>query len=138
MHLLMSLFLLASTLQIRLNDERVSVELARTEKERARGLMERNELAEGSGMLFIYRAPHILSFWMKNTKIPLSVGFFDERRRLINIEDMDPPAGSALCVYRSIKPAQYALEVPQGWFEQHRIKLGMRFEWESPDQIPFP
>jgi uncharacterized protein len=129
MHFLLCLFFLGA--QIRLNDQILDIEVASTQEERARGLMEREDLPDGNGMLFIYPEPRILSFWMKNTLIPLSIGFFDQERRLINIEEMNPPAGDNLPTYKSRKPAQYALEVPQGWFERHGVRTKMTFEWES-------
>ena len=131
MNLLFCLFLLGASAQIRLNDQVLDVEIASTEEQRTRGLMERQTLPDGSGMLFIYPKPQTLSFWMKNTTIPLSIGFFDEERCLINIEQMDPPKGSELRIYKSKKSAQYALEVPQGWFEIHCIQPKMYFEWEK-------
>jgi len=128
---LLCLFLLGASTHIQLNDQPLSVEIASTEAERAKGLMEREVLPENDGMLFIYPKPQILSFWMKNTRIPLSIGFFDENRSLINIEQMDPPDGSELRTYKSKRPARYALEVPQGWFERHDVRPKMTFEWET-------
>jgi uncharacterized protein len=114
--------------RIQINDARLIVERAETEEAQAQGLMNRLILPEGTGMLFIFDEPEILSFWMKNTLIPLSIGFFDENRCLINIENMDPPKNGSLPTYKSQKPARYALEVPQGWFERHHIHPPMQFE----------
>ena len=132
MHFLLSIFLFgAGIAQIHLQDEHLTVELASTENERAQGLMNRQELPEGSGMLFVFPKAEKLSFWMKNTKIPLSVGFFDEKKRLINIEDMVPFTGLKPPIYKSQKNALYALEVPLGWFEHHHICLNTSFEWDQ-------
>ena len=119
--------------QIQINGTNLTVELASSDKQRAHGLMGRTALAEGTGMLFIFERPQILSFWMKNTTIPLSIGFFDENGRLINIEDMVPQKNDELPVYKSKKPALYAIEVPQGWFDRHQIHPPMSF-----DQITDP
>jgi hypothetical protein len=113
--------------RIRINDTELAIEVAATEEQRMQGLMGRSTLSEGTGMLFIFERPQILSFWMKNTIIPLSIGFFDKNHCLINIEDMDPPKNGELRLYKSKKPALYALEVPQGWFERHQIHFPMRF-----------
>ena len=113
--------------RIRINDVELVIEVAATEEQRMQGLMGRSTLSEGTGMLFIFERPQVLSFWMKNTIIPLSIGFFDENHCLINIEDMDPPKNGELRLYKSKKPALYALEVPQGWFERHQIHFPMRF-----------
>lgn len=119
--------------EIKVGEERLSVEVVDTPETRAKGLMGREHLAEGRGMLFVYPAPEQLNFWMKNTRIPLSIAFFDETKRLINMTDMDPPqAGQPLTIYRSEGPALYALEVPQGWFAKHKIKPGINFSFLDP------
>jgi uncharacterized membrane protein (UPF0127 family) len=115
--------------QIRLGDEVLTVEIAKTHEARAKGLMGRTELADGHGMLFIFEEPQRLVFYMKNTLIPLSIAFFDESKEIINVLDMDPPVGSTLIKYRSTAPALYALEVPQGWFEKHDIERGDKFSF---------
>jgi len=114
--------------RIRIDKEELVVDLAISPQAREKGLMNRTFLVEGTGMLFVYDHPQILSFWMKNTLIPLSIGFFDENRCLINIENMDPPKNGNLTLYKSKKPALFALEVPQGWFERHQIHPPMEFE----------
>lgn len=119
--------LLLAILQIEINGEPVKAELAITESQRRKGLMHRESLKEGEGMLFLFEREEILSFWMKNTQIPLSIGFFDASRTLINIETMKPNDISQ--VYLSKRPALYALEVPEGWFERRKIAPGMKFEW---------
>jgi uncharacterized protein len=101
----------------------VRVEIADDASERARGLMYRTALAENRGMLFVFPNEERLSFWMKNTLIPLSVAFMDSERRIVDIQDMkplddDPPS------YVSAEPARYALEVNQGFFEERGIEVG--------------
>jgi uncharacterized protein len=104
---------------------RVRVEIADDDYERARGLMYRTALAENRGMLFVYGSEQKLSFWMKNTLIPLSIAFMDAEGRIVDIQDMkplddDPPS------YISAEPAQYALEVNQGFFEERGVEVGDR------------
>lgn len=103
----------------------LSVEIAETEEERVKGLGGRDFLPENSGMLFVYEKPRILSFWMKDTSIPLSIAFFDKDRRLTHIEHMNPSL--ELPLFQSKSPCAYALEVPQGWFEKHQIGPGAQF-----------
>lgn len=88
--------------------------------------MGRKNLNENEGMLFVFPKKEILHFWMKNTLIPLSIGFFDENQKLIEILDMELPSQS-LKTYKSQLPSLYALEVPQGWFHDRKITLGMKF-----------
>lgn len=118
--------------QIRLGKAVLTVEVAKSHEARSKGLMGRTELPEGTGMLFIYEEEQRLVFWMKDTLIPLSVAFFNEDKEIINILDMDPPAGVPLVKYRSTAPALYALEVPQGWFEKHGIDRGAKFSFLDP------
>ncbi len=119
--------------QVAVEDLILTVEIADQEASRRQGLMFRTELPEGCGMLFVHPEPKILSFWMKNTYIPLSIGFFDEECKLINIEDMPPcREGSPLVCFTSAAPAVYALEVPQGWFAKQKIKPGAKFSFRDP------
>ncbi|HSX10386.1 MAG TPA: DUF192 domain-containing protein [Chlamydiales bacterium] len=111
--------------EIQLGKEIVRVEIADTDASREKGLMGRKELREGEGMLFIYPSPQKLGFWMKNTIIPLSIGFFGKDRALINTAEMEPLSGRA----RSARVALYALEVPKGWFERHGIAPGEKFSF---------
>ncbi len=106
---------------------RVRVEIADDDSERARGLMYRTALAENRGMLFVYEVEQKLSFWMKNTHIPLSIAFMDAEGRIVDIQDMeplddDPPS------YVSAEPARYALEVNRGFFEERGVEVGDRAE----------
>ncbi|MGQ9693816.1 MAG: DUF192 domain-containing protein [Thermodesulfobacteriota bacterium] len=104
-----------------IKDKQILVEVARTDKEKARGLMFRSKLAENEGMLFIYEQNEILSFWMKNTFIPLSIAFIDREGTIVDMQDMEP---FSLDTHRSARPAQYALEVNKGWFQKNGIKVG--------------
>lgn len=124
--------MLAAEKKIQLGKEILTVEIADTFEARRTGLMGRMELPDGSGMLFIYERASRLAFWMKDTLIPLSIGFFDEDRTLFEILDMDPPIGETLVKYRCTAPALYALEVPQGWFEKHKIRVGDKFSFLEP------
>ena len=99
----------------------ITVEIARTEEEHAQGLMHRKKLPDGEGMIFIYDRDQQLSFWMKNTVIPLSIAFIASDGRIIEIRDMRPLDLSAIQSSRSVR---YALEAPQGWFDRAGIKPG--------------
>ena len=101
--------------------KKIKVEVVRTEKEKEKGLMFRESLGKDEGMLFIYDREEMLSFWMKNTRIPLSIAFIDQQGRIVDIQDMEP---FSLRTRVSARPAQYALEVNQGWFKKNGIDVG--------------
>lgn len=115
--------------KIKINQTIIEVEIADTDAKRALGLMNRKKLDKNSGMLFVFSKEKTLSFWMKNTYIPLSIGFFNRKLRLVNIENMEPQK-SVMDLrtksYQSSKFSMYALEVNRGWFEKHKIKKGAK------------
>ncbi len=117
--------------KLQIGSQTLLVEIADTQEKTSLGLMYRKELKDGQGMLFIFPDEQVRSFWMKNTFIPLSIGYFNAKKELIDIQDMSP-AGSEMQThfptYVSTGPAQYALEVPKGWFAKHKIGLKEKFK----------
>jgi uncharacterized protein len=107
----------------------VQVEIADDDAERRRGLMERTALAENAGMLFVFDREQALSFWMRNTLIPLSIAYIDSEGRIVDIEDMQPLDETS---HPSAEPAQYALEVNQGFFAERGIEVGDQVELPDP------
>jgi uncharacterized membrane protein (UPF0127 family) len=103
----------------------ITVELAVNKDQREQGLMFRKELADGRGMLFVFEQDQIMSFWMKNTLIPLSIAFISQSGRIAEITHMQ--ARSTQSVY-SREQVRYALEVPQGWFARAGIRVGDRLD----------
>ena len=99
----------------------IEVELAKTEDQRTTGLMYRTGLEDGKGMLFIFETDQVLSFWMKNTLIPLSIAYISYDGTIADIRDMFPNNTTPVHSSRSVR---YALEVPQGWFGRAGIKVG--------------
>ncbi|MBF0548985.1 MAG: DUF192 domain-containing protein [Deltaproteobacteria bacterium] len=90
-------------------------ETADTPEKKVRGLMFRKELAKGAGMLFIYPEDEELTFWMKNTLIPLDIIFFSQDMRVVGILHNLPPCKTDPCPnYQSPAPAKYALEINAG------------------------
>jgi uncharacterized protein len=104
---------------------RVRVEVADDLAEQAKGLMDRTTLGENRGMLFVFPEERELSFWMKNTLIPLSIAFIDSESRIIDIQDMKP-LDDVPPHYVSAEPAQQALEVNQGFFDERDVRVGDR------------
>jgi uncharacterized protein len=104
-----------------------AVEVAASPQEQARGLMFRTELNDFAGMIFPYKSPQILGFWMKNTPLPLDIIFIDEDGRIINIAAQTTPY-SLDSVY-SDRPAMAVLEIAGGRAAQLGIKPGDKVEW---------
>jgi uncharacterized membrane protein (UPF0127 family) len=99
------------------------VEIARSAEEKQRGLMYRKSLAQGRGMLFIFDRDQLMSFWMKNTLIPLSIAYIRSDGSILEIWDLRPLDENPV---RSSRGVRYALEVPQGWFDRVGIRAGDR------------
>jgi uncharacterized protein len=106
-----------------LASDTVVAEVADTPEAREQGLMHRTELAPGTGMLFVYDAAEVRSFWMRNTLIPLDIAFLDETQRVIDIQQMEPLTEA---LTTSAAPAMFALEVPEGWFASRGIEVGLQ------------
>ena len=101
----------------------VRVEIADNLFEQERGLMYRTAMEEDRGMLFVYKDERLLSYWMKNTYIPLSIAYIDSKGRITDIIDMKP-LDDRPPHYVSSEPVKYALEVNQGFFEERGVKVG--------------
>lgn len=99
----------------------VNVEVAENDAQRARGLMFRDHLNADAGMLFIFEQPQQLSFWMKNTLIPLDILFFDAEGKFISSAMMKPCTEDPCPGYPSGGMAKYALEVNGGFVEKNAI-----------------
>ena len=110
----------------------LNIMLARTFDEKALGLMYYDGLPETSGMLFVYSSPRPMSFWMKNTMIPLDIIFFSPDLEITEwIENMEPGFGKpeyALPRYKSAAPAQYALELNAGMIKKLNLKQGDKLD----------
>ena len=104
----------------------VQAEFARTEEQRNHGFMERKNIPDGTGMLFIFDKEQTLSFWMKNTPHPLSIAYIDARGKIRNIYDMTPYSLSPI---KSTISCRYALEVPQGWYSDNNVQVGDIVTW---------
>jgi uncharacterized membrane protein (UPF0127 family) len=102
----------------------VKVEVARNDPERQRGLMYRQKLEPGRGMIFLFPYPERLKFWMKNTYIPLDMIFIGADKHVVGIEENAEPLTQT-----SRGPddadSQFVLEVPGGWARTHGVERGV-------------
>lgn len=105
---------------IELGEYKIRAEIASTPRERERGLMYRTSIGEEEGMLFVFPKASPQAFWMKNTLIPLDVGYFDEQGFLIEYFTMTPDDG--VRTYPSSEPALYALEMKAGWYAKRGLR----------------
>jgi uncharacterized protein len=106
---------------------RFMVELARSDTEQTRGLMFRTKLGADEGMLFPYRQPRLLSFWMRNTVIPLDIIFIGPDRRILNIEANTTPYSETPVL--SVAPAAAVLELNGGRAAELGIVPGAKVDW---------
>ena len=101
----------------------VLAEVASTADERAEGLMYREAVPDGTGMLFVFPDVSVRSFWMANTYVPLDLAFLDASFNVVDIVQMQPLVTES---YTSRAPAMYGLEVRQGWLAESGITIGAR------------
>ena len=121
---------------VELGNQRFHVEIADDDAERARGLMFRDALPAGHGMLFIHERQEPQAYWMKNTRIPLDILYFDNARKLVSQQRDVPPCslGDACPPYPSDAPARFVLELNAG--EAARLQLNEGAELRFGPGIP--
>lgn len=99
----------------------IKAEIADTSFARNYGFMNRKNIPDGTGMLFVFENDQILRFWMKDTPSALSIAYIDSAGRIRNIFDMEPFSLDGISSTVSVR---YALEVPRGWFTKTGISVG--------------
>lgn len=97
------------------------VPVARTKAAKAAGLSNRDDA--GRGMLFAFDPPGKLAFWMRDTRIPLTIAFISDEGVLFALEDMKPMSDE---YHLSMQPARFALELAQGQFERKGLAVGSK------------
>lgn len=99
-----------------------SIELAQTPQDRATGLMHRTDMPKGHGMLFIYPDVQPVSFWMRNTRIPLDMLFIDENGVIRHIHSHAKPLDET--PIPSNGPVKMVLEINAGLARHYKITKG--------------
>ena len=101
----------------------ITAEVARSQDERATGMMFRREMPANAAMLFAFEQAGAHCFWMQNTPLPLSIAFIADDGTVVNLADMKPMSTESHC---ATKPVRFALEMNQGWFAKRGIQPGFR------------
>ncbi len=109
-----------------------SVEIAKSEEERNYGFMNRKNIPQGTGMIFVFEKDQMLRFWMKNTPHPLSIAYIDSQGIIKDIYDMTPFSIEGV---ESTSSVRFALEVPQGWFDSVGIQKGDKVMLKTGDSL---
>ena len=116
---------MAKSPYVTLKNERFTVELAETSEKQALGLMFREQMADDHGMLFLFPGEGMRSFWMKNTRIPLDIFYFDEELKLVSVSENTKPCRTQRCPsYPSTGPAKYVLELNAGKAAELGVRTG--------------
>ena len=116
----------ASSPQVIVADQHIIVEIADTGPAREQGLMNREHLDPNTGMLFVFAQEEPMTFWMKNTLIPLDILFINNEHIVVSISTMTPCTADPCTLYPSNFPAKYALEVPAGFAHEHSVAVGQQ------------
>ncbi len=100
----------------------LSAEVASTRQQIATGMMHRTEMGEQEAMLFVFARPYRASFYMRNTRIPLSCAYIHSDGTILEIHDMEPMDETE--IEASSQEVRYVLEVNRGWFGRHGVGVG--------------
>ena len=116
----------------------VSLEVAADPAARARGLMERTEVPQGTGMVFLYPGDVAEAYWMKDTLVPLSIAFVAADGRVVSVAEMTPCKADPCPSYAPAGPYRYAVELAAGAFAAAGVGPGARVVPEDPAALPEP
>lgn len=114
---------------IKVGDQKVRMQLAVLPQEMERGLMERRDLASDEGMLFVYRSPQAMGFWMHDTPTPLDIGFFTADGALAEVYSMLP--FDEKTVRARSQELKFALEMNQNWYRDNGVKPGTKLDLKA-------
>jgi uncharacterized membrane protein (UPF0127 family) len=113
------------------------VEIAASPESRPQGLMYRESLEDGRGMLFLFPRPSVEGFWMKNCNFPIDIVWMDGQRRVIFVSAHTPPCKDDPCpTYGPKTESLYVLEIPDGAAAKEKIAPGSVLEFENVPPPP--
>ena len=116
--------------RVKINDIVLKVEVASSNKERAKGLSDRESLSADTGMLFVFNNSGKYSFWMKDMNFPIDIIWIDENSKIVFIEkDAKPESYPALL--GGLVDSKYVLETISGFASKNNIKIGDRVDFLS-------
>lgn len=116
--------------EMRIHETPIIVELALDSRAQAEGLMYRESMPEARGMLFLFPQTQFLSFWMKNTLIPLDIIYIAEDGEVVDIVQAEPCRTSRCPSYPAKAPGKYVLELNKGVAEKLGLKVGDNISWQ--------
>lgn len=119
----------AAQIPLRIGRHAFRVEVAATPMQREHGLMGRTQLPANGGMLFVFRHAGQHCFWMRNTRLPLSIAFIDDSGRIASLDDMQALSDTPHCPATDVR---YALEIAQGGFKRRGIVPGAKVNGLPP------
>jgi hypothetical protein len=106
---------------------KIDLEIADTEYERQLGLMNRKEMKENEGMLFIFPRQGAQSFWMRNTLISLDIMFINDQKEIVTIHKNTKILSDTS--YPATEPSIYVVETLAGYTDRHNIQVGDKIDW---------
>jgi len=123
--------------EVRISDGTLFVaEIADTPERWQRGYMNRPEVGQNEGMIFVFPYPEIHLFWMKNTLVPLDILWLDERLSIVHLETQVPPCRKDPCPnYGPARKVRFVLELRSGAAARHGLKTGDTIAIAFPEPV---
>jgi uncharacterized protein len=109
------------TVEMTIGEDDFVLEVADSDRERQKGLMFRESMPQDQGMLFVFEVEEELSFWMRNTLIPLDIVYVNSMGKIVSVKQMKPLDETGV---KSDGPAKYAIELNLGTAKRIGIKAG--------------
>jgi uncharacterized protein len=116
---------------VTINGFNLVVDVPITSDQFQKGLDIKDHLNENQGMLFIFKEPDKIPFWMHGMKFPIDIIWFDKGRNVVHIEhNLQPCITDLVCPsYSPEKDALYVLETTSGFYQRHNVKIGTHMDY---------